>query len=165
MNIIDAIAILDKCVLNPSKGLPNEIFFYISRTTPLINIDLLIKDELGRTLLSWRDDPLAGKGWHLPGGIVRFKETLETRIKKVAETEIGTLMNFDFNPLAINQIIHKEYKNRAHFISILYKCSLSTSFVPKNKGLSNTDSGYLKWHSSCPNNLLKFQEFYKKYLL
>ena len=106
----EAIKFLDKQVLNPSAGLPDEVFFYISRMTPLVNVDLLIKDENGRTLLSWRDDLYAGKGWHVPGGIIRFKESLETRVKKVAETEIGTSVDFDPNPIAINQIILKEHK-------------------------------------------------------
>lgn len=163
MNIADAIEILDKHALNPSVGLPDEVFFYISRTTPLVNVDLLIKDEFGRTLLSWRDDQYAGKGWHLPGGIVRFKETLETRVKKVAETEIGALVDFDPTPITINQIIHKERALRGHFISILYKCSLPAAFVPENKGISNIDSGYLMWHDTCPSNLLKLHEIYRKF--
>lgn len=163
MNIVDAIEILDKQVPNPSAGLPEELFFYISRVTPMVNVDLLIKDGLERTLLSWRNDQYAGKGWHLPGGIVRFRETLETRVKKVAETEIGTSVDFDSNPIAINQIIHNK-KNRSHFISILYKCSLSATFVPENKGLSNTDPGYLLWHETCPDNLLKFHEIYREFL-
>ena len=164
MNIADAIAVLDKQVPNPSAGLPDELFYYVSRITPLVNVDLLIKDEKGRTLLAWRNDPIAGKGWHVPGGIVRFKETLEARVKKVAETEIGTSVDFNPNPLAINQIILHESEIRGHFISILYKCSLSADFVPENKGLSKADSGYLKWHHSCPNDLLKFHEIYKKFL-
>lgn len=164
MNIADAIAFLDKDVLNPSAGLPDEVFFYISRVTPLVNVDLLIKDERGRTLLSWRNDQYAGKGWHLPGGIVRFKEKLETRVKKVAETEIGTSVDFNPNPIAINQIIHNQRKIRGHFISILYKCSLTADFVPENKGISNNDAGYLMWHADCPNDLLKFHDIYRKYL-
>lgn len=163
MNIVDAIAILDQEVGNPSAGLPEELFFYISRVTPMVNVDLLIKDESGRTLLSWRNDQYAGQGWHLPGGVVRFRETLETRIKKVAETEIGTSVDFDANPIAINQIIHNK-KNRSHFISILYKCSLFAAFVPENKGLCDTDAGYLMWHTGCPSNLLKLQEIYRKFL-
>lgn len=164
MNIADAIAILNKQVPNPQAGLPDELFFYISRVTPLVNVDLLIKDEFGRTLLSWRNDQYAGEGWHLPGGIVRFRETLETRVKKVAETEIGISVDFDPNPIAINQIIRNEREIRSHFISILYKCTLSSAFVPENKGLSNTDEGYLKWHATCPDNLLKFHEIYRKFL-
>jgi colanic acid biosynthesis protein WcaH len=164
MNMIDAIKILDQQVPNPADGLPDELFYFISRVTPLVNVDLLIKDELGRTLLSWRNDQYAGQGWHLPGGIVRFKETLETRVKKAAEIEIGRAVDFDPHPIALNQIIHKTDKIRSHFISILYKCSLPSVFVPENKGLSNVDAGYLKWHTVCPDDLLKFHEIYKMFL-
>jgi colanic acid biosynthesis protein WcaH len=164
MNIADAIAILDKEVANPSAGLPDELFFFVSRVTPLVNVDLLIKDESGRTLLSWRDDRYAGKGWHLPGGIVRFRETLETRVRKVAESEIGRPVDFDPLPLAVNEIIHNEHKIRSHFVSILYRCSLPSAFIPGNKGLSEVDSGYLKWHAACPDNLLKWHTIYRKFL-
>lgn len=164
MNITEAIEIISKAVLDPKKGLPEEVFYFISSMTPMINVDLLIKDEKGRTLLSWRDDQHSGKGWHIPGGIIRFKETLETRIKKVAESEIGTEVGFDQNPLAINQIFNEEQNIRGHFISILYKCSLPSVFIPENKGLKGTDPGFLKWHETCPDNLLKFHEIYRKYM-
>ncbi len=164
MNITDAIAVISKEAANPQVGLPEEIFYFISRMTPMVNVDLLIKDEKGRTLLSWRDDKYSGKGWHIPGGIIRFKETLETRIKKVVESEIGAEVKFDPNPIAINQIINNEWDIRGHFISILYKCLLPSTFVPENKGLKETNPGYLKWHETCPDNLLKFHEIYRKYL-
>lgn len=164
MNIAEALAVINKEVVNPQAGLPEELFLYISKITPLVNVDLLIKDENGRTLLAWRDDQHCGKGWHLPGGIVRFKEPLEARVKKVAESEIGTNIDFDLIPLTINQIIYPDREIRAHFISFLYKCFLSSSFVPQNRGLSNTDNGYLKWHNCCPDNLLEVHEIYRKYI-
>lgn len=163
MNLQEVIRFLDKKITNPSAGLPEEIFLFISRTTPLINVDLLIKDEKGRTLLSWRDDQYTGKGWHIPGGIIRFKEKIETRIQKVAKTEIGTSVKFDPFPIAINQIFVKR-NIRGHFISILYKCFLSEKFILKNKGLTKKDAGYLKWHDSCPDNLLKCHNIYRKYI-
>ena len=163
MNIADAIAILDKHVSNPSAGLPDEVFYYISRTTPLVNVDLLIKDENGCTLLSWRNDQYCRQGWHLPGGIVRFKEKMVKRVEKVAETEIGTKIKFEPKPIAVNEIILKQ-KTRGHFISFLYRCYLSSSFMPKNKKLEETDAGYLKWHKSCPDNLLKTQGIYRVYI-
>lgn len=164
MNIADAIAVLDKELPDPSMGLPDEVFYYISKTTPLVNVDLLIHDENGRTLLSWRDDQYAGTGWHVPGGIVRFKETLETRVKKVAENEIGIDIDFGTNPIAVNQLIHHERDKRSHFISILYKCFLSSTFIPENKGLSHEDVGYLMWHDRCPDNLIKYHDIYRKYI-
>lgn len=164
MNLDEAITTLVKEVPNPTLGLPDPIFYYISRTTPLINVDLLIKDEDGRTLLSWRDDPYAGKGWHVPGGIVRFKETLEERISRVAEIEIGTHLHYEINPLAINQIIHPNRDIRGHFISLLYKCYLSRTFVPFTKGHSPTSSGYLTWHNHCPDDLIKVHEIYRAFM-
>lgn len=164
MNIAEAVEFLVKEVPNPSAGLPDEVFYYISRTTPLVNVDLLIKDENGRTLLAWRNDQYAGKGWHVPGGILRFKETLEERVQKVAETEIGVNISFDPTPIALNQLIHPEREIRSHFISFLYKCFLSSAFVPQNKGLSMEDKGYLMWYDFCPANLIKYHEVYRKYI-
>jgi len=164
MNIADAIEVLGKNVKKPSYGLPDEVFYYISRNTPLVNVELLIKDENQRTLLSWRDDKYCGKGWHIPGGIVRFKETLETRVKKVAETEIGTVVSFDPSPVTIKEIILHDRDIRGHFISFLYKCFLSSTFVPKNRGISHSDAGYLKWHDSCPDELLGFHDIYREYI-
>ena len=164
MNIYEAIEFLDKQIPNPSLGLPEELFLFISRTTPIVNVDLLIKDENGRVLLSWRDDQYAGTGWHIPGGIVRFKENLEKRLLKVAEAEIGAVVKFNPVPIAVNQLIHEQRNTRGHFISILYKCFLSNKYIPKNIGLSYKDPGYLMWHDSCPVNLIKMHEIYRKYI-
>ena len=164
MNIQQVIELLDKQISNPRSGLPEEVFLFISRVTPLVNVDLLIKDKLGRTLLSWRDDKYCGKGWHIPGGIVRFKEKLETRVKKVAQTEIGAPISFDPIPVAVNQIIYPKRDTRSHFVSILYKCFLPGTFKPQNKGLSLDDNGYLKWHYFCPDDLIKPHAIYKKYI-
>jgi ADP-ribose pyrophosphatase YjhB (NUDIX family) len=162
--VTEAIKVLDEHISDPSRGLTDEVFYYISRVTPLVNVDLLIKDEKGRTLLSWRHDRYSGKGWHIPGGIIRFKETWESRIRKVAEIEIGTEVGFDPKPVAINQIISCKNINRGHFISILHKCFLSGSFVPQNRGLSKKDNGYLEWHEKCPGNLIKAHKIYEAYI-
>jgi len=164
LNTDAAITTLLEAVPEPSQGLPDNVFYYISRTTPLVNVDLLIQDETGRTLLAWRDDPHAGTGWHIPGGVVRFKELLETRIKKVAEMEIGTDVQFDPEPIAIHQIILPEREIRGHFISLLYKCYLTGTFNRYAKRLTEGDAGYLAWHSHCPNDLLPIQNFYRRFM-
>ncbi len=163
MNIHQAMEFLDDQISNPSSGLPEKVFLFVSRITPLVNVDLLIKDENGQTLLSWRDDLVDGAGWHVPGGIVRFRESLETRLRKVAEAEIGTIVEFDPVPIATNQIIRSQ-NIRGHFISMLYKCFLSKTCVPKNTGLSSKDAGYLMWHDSCPKNLITVHEIYRNYI-
>jgi len=165
MNSDAAIKILEKLHCNTSSDLPYNLFSYISKITPLINVDLLIRDEKGRTLLSWRNDDFAGTGWHIPGGVIRFKETFASRIKKVAQQEIGAKIKYAPVPLTVVEMIHPTRAFRGHAISLLYNCSLSGSFVPKNKGLTKKDNGYLRWHDKCPGNLiLSHKQEYKKYI-
>ena len=126
--VTDAIDVIDADVnLHRDKpeydGLPLEIFHLCSRLTPLLNIDLLIKDENNRTLLAWRDDEFAGEGWHLPGGIVRFKETLEDRVRQVVEIEIDAPVEVDLTPLAHHEVI-LSHETRGHAYSVLYKGQL-----------------------------------------
>lgn len=162
MNINEAITLLEKQIVNPSESLPEEIFLFVSRITPLVNVDLLIKDENGRILLAWRDD-LHYCGWHIPGGILRFNEMFEKRIQKVAEMEIGMPVKFDAIPIAINQTFLDQNNTRGHFISLLYNCFLSSIHPLKNKDLKEGDSGFLKWHDSCPTDLLNVHGIYKKF--
>ena len=84
MDLKDAIRCLDKAVNNAKTGLPDELFYFVTRLTPMVNVDLLVKDSRNRTLLAWRKDTSSGAGWHVPGGIVRYKEKLEDRIKQVS---------------------------------------------------------------------------------
>ena len=53
---------------DPRRGLPDDVFLFVSRIVPLVNVDLLIQDDRSRTLLTWRDDEFFGPGWHVPGG-------------------------------------------------------------------------------------------------
>ena len=89
---------------DPRQGLPEEVFLFASRITPLINVDLLIQDDAGRTLLTWRDDEL-GQGWHIPGGIIRYKETSAERIRECARLELGAEVSFDAAPLLVLETI------------------------------------------------------------
>ena len=73
------------------------------------------------------------------------------------------MVEYDPVPIAINQIILSQ-KTRGHFISLLYKCFLSNKFIPENKELVSTDKGYLEWHNSCPENLVKVHEMYREYI-
>ena len=52
MTIQEAIKYLEGQIVDPRVGLPSEIFYFITRLTPMVNVDLLIKDEDRRSLLS-----------------------------------------------------------------------------------------------------------------
>jgi colanic acid biosynthesis protein WcaH len=163
-SIKKAVNFLDVSIPDKTVGLPDDIFYFISRITPLVNVDLLIKDKKGRTLLTWRDDEYAGKGWHIPGSIVRFKETLEDRVLKCAKQELGAVVTFDPKPISIEQFIVAELDNRAHHISFLYRCYVSDDYILNNRNKKRTDAGYIEWHERCPNDLIRVHDFYRKFI-
>ena len=165
MDIAEACRFLDSQIPDKTTGLPDEVFYFISRITPMVNTDLLIKDKKGRILLAWRDDEYCGKGWHIPGSIIRFKETFEHRIMETARKELGTTdIVYNKTPLLVHEIILPQLDNRAHFISFLYECSLKDDYSIANNGLSEDDSGYLAWHDACPDNLITMQEPYRDFI-
>lgn len=148
---------------NPSDGLPEEVFLFLSELTPLTNVDLLVKDEKGRILLAWRNDPWWGNGWHVPGGIIRVRETFDDRIQKTALAELRTNVQYSSHPLEIRQIINKEFQTRSHHITFVYDCKLPDGYELDNGALNRFDTGYLEWHDKFPEKMLKCHEFYRKY--
>lgn len=155
MNLREQIDSLERSISNPTRGLPEEIFYFISRNTPLINVDLLVKNQLGQTLLTWRADNYGPPGWHVPGGIIRYKETMADRIQAVAKSELGAEVKFEPLPLAINEIILSR-KDRGHFISLLYRCSLVKQLAEgmRCNNLANPKPDEWLWHDSCPVNII-----------
>ena len=157
--------LLSSYIEDPTKGLPEEIFHFISRITPLVNVDLLIKNKQNQTLLTWRDDGYYPPSWHIPGGIIRYKETASDRIKAVALNELGTEVAFKAEPVAVNEVILPSREIRGHFISLLYECSLT---APLDEGLEykkeSPKPGEWAWHAKCPDNLIPVHEMYRNYM-
>jgi ADP-ribose pyrophosphatase YjhB (NUDIX family) len=159
-----AMAVLELWIGNPTAGLPEEFFLFISRFTPLINVDLLIQDGSRGTLLTWRQDETYGDGWHVPGGIIRYKETAEARIHATARAELGADVEFDPQPLAIEQSIEPERRERGHFISMLYRCHLAG---PPDAAMryveGRPERGQWSWHPQCPADLIPAQARYRRF--
>ena len=157
---------LESLIKDPSEGLPEDVFLFISRITPIINVDLLVKNEQNQTLLTWRDDGYWPAGWHIPGGIIRYKETTSDRINVVAASELGARIEFKKDPLAINQVIHPSRRVRGHFISLLYECTLTSSLdedLRYGKGIPKP--GEWAWHSKCPDDIIPVHEMYREFII
>jgi ADP-ribose pyrophosphatase YjhB (NUDIX family) len=160
----DAIRLLDALAADPREGLPEELFLFVSRITPLVNVDLLIQDQARRTLLTWRSDDHYGPGWHVPGGIIRYKETAHQRIHEVARQELGASVEFDPTPLAVTESIAGE-RNRGHFISLLYRCRLKSALDPGLQAAGDPPApGSWQWHASAPADLLEAHDIYRRFL-
>lgn len=159
------ISALERYILDPTQGLPEPVFAFISRMTPLLNVDLLIKNQDNATLLTWRKDGLTAPGWHIPGGIVRFKETMLERVAQVAKKELGVAVSCQDAVIAINEIIHPVRSFRGHFVSFLYKCQLKGVLSEKTmyRGGEPQD-GQWEWHEQCPEELLSVHTIYRDFL-
>jgi ADP-ribose pyrophosphatase YjhB (NUDIX family) len=145
--------------------LPEDLFLLISRLIPMVNVDLLIEDSHGHTLLTWRDDAIYGAGWHLPGGVIRFRETAANRVREVARTELGTDVTFEPTPLWVAEIVHPTRDTRGHAVALLYRCQLAGEPRRdlKYRG-GHPVVGAWKWHAHCPPDLLPFHRAYERFL-
>lgn len=151
-----------ECIENPMEGLPEEIFLFATQITPMINVDLLVRDKKGRILLSWRDDELCGTGWHVPGGIIRYKEKIGHRIEQVALKELGCKIKYSREPIEIKELICNK-SARAHFITLIYDCEVVGELNTENQKYQCDEVGYLAWHEVFPENMIDVHYFYKKY--
>ena len=161
----EALALLKAWAPEPGTGLPYDLFLFISRLVPMVNVDLLISDEQGRLLLTWRDDEIHGTGWHVPGGMIRFKETAADRIRATALDELGAEVTFDETPI-VEQIIHPVRQTRGHHVSLLYRCRLVSgpSEAGRFKG-GEPIRGQWAWHATYPGNMIAAHRCYRKYFV
>ena len=144
--------------VDPTEGLPEELFIFSTTLAPIVNIDLFITNENHEILLAWRDDIYHGKGWHIPGGCVRLRERLETRVIKTDEKELGVPIDYNPDPIAVREIMEPEIRpllsnqlERCHNVSFLYEGSVKAGYaVPEI-----VDGVELRWFDSLPDDLLK----------
>ena len=150
-----AIDAIDSLWPDARQGLPEPLFLLVSRMTPLVNVDLLIVNESGEKLLTWRHDQFYGPGWHIPGGIVRFKETMAERLAKVARREIGCGVEVVGECLRVSEIQCVGRDVRGHFVSHLFKCRLIGQANPAlEAGDVNPRHGQWAWFKEAPPELI-----------
>ena len=153
--------VMDEEGIDPTKGLPKELFHFATTLIPCANIDLFVTRG-SQLLLTWRNDEFYGQGWHIPGGCLRMRETLDKRIQETAMIEIGTKVLYDPDSFITREVMIKEerpwLKNqlvRSHNISMLFDCHLPDGFDVRNSSSDEHKVGYLKWFDHSPDDLLK----------
>jgi ADP-ribose pyrophosphatase YjhB (NUDIX family) len=150
-----------KQVADPSRGLPDPVFRFVLQVTPMINVDLLVRNEKGEHLLSWREDAY-DKGWHVPGGIIRFNEPIPARIAAVAREELTASVSHADQPQHMHQFFHR----RGHFISLLFLCRLASPV--SDPALLHTGGtprhGQLRWIAGVPRDIYKVHSAYADWL-
>lgn len=75
--------------------LSTEDFTKLVEISPLISIDLLVKDLQGRYLLGKRLNEPAKGDWFVPGGRVFKNETVSSAFLRIAEKELGVTIDIE----------------------------------------------------------------------
>lgn len=66
-----------------------EDFRSAVRLSPLVSIDLIVRDAAGHVLLGWRNNRPAQHCWFVPGGRICKDETLDAAFRRIAGGELG----------------------------------------------------------------------------
>lgn len=155
--------------IRPEKGLGEELFLFASTLIPTVNVDLLVTNERRQILLAWRDDPHCGSGWHVPGGCLRLKERLETRIHKTAMAELGTDILFRPEPVGLFEIFFNDRRpgladqnERVHTVTLAYACWLAEGASIAPERMRKGTDGCLQWFDCLPDDLLPIQSCYRE---
>ncbi len=140
--------------------LPWPLFRFITEVTATPNVDLLVHDEGRGVLLAWRDDAF-GRGWHVPGSIIRHREEVAHRIEACAEDEFGCGVRCSSGPIAVVQI----FDDRGHSVSLCYRAMLLGR--PTRRVLGEGEAaaaGDLRWFRKAPEDLYPSHRVYREVL-
>jgi ADP-ribose pyrophosphatase YjhB (NUDIX family) len=163
MHLDEHIDAIESAVADARSGLPEEVFHLVTRLTPMANVDLLIRNERREILLTWRDDETY-RGWHIPGGIIRYKERMADRVAEVARLELGAIVTIKGEPVAVNEIIHASRRVRGHFIAFLFECDLAGEPDERLRHDGGPPAqGQWAWHGAFPPDMIDSHEMYRRF--
>lgn len=116
----------------------------------VVNVDILVRNkEKTKVLLVWRDDEVFGKGWHVPGRVIRFGKTIEDALRDCAEIELGVRIDEEFRLVEVKQTIGSEHSSgeRGSGINLLYETFIDEASYPNRPD-------EIEWFSTVPEQVL-----------
>ncbi len=144
----------------PGALLPGPLFRFVTEVMATPNVDLLVRDPAKGTLLAWRDDPF-GRGWHVPGSIIRHREEIAHRIAACARDELGCDVTTGDGPVAIVQI----FDDRGHSLSLCFAATLAGTPARRILAAGDTPArGDLRWFAAPPPDLYPSHVAYRDLL-
>ncbi|MBT81107.1 MAG: GDP-mannose mannosyl hydrolase [Alteromonadaceae bacterium] len=69
--------------------LPDDTFRTVVDSTPLVSIDLIVKNSEGQVLLGKRNNKPAKDFWFVPGGRIQKNETMSDAFTRLCKEELG----------------------------------------------------------------------------
>jgi colanic acid biosynthesis protein WcaH len=115
--------------------LGQEEFLEIVRRTPLVSIDLIVRDEGGNVLVGWRKNRPAKDRWFVPGGRIRKDERIADAFRRITQKELGVEIKVeDATFLGVFEHLYEDNYGGlpgfgTHYIVHAYEISLSARDV------------------------------------
>ncbi|PTQ89767.1 GDP-mannose mannosyl hydrolase [Agitococcus lubricus] len=116
-----------------SQLLAKDAFLTVVRDTPLVSIDLVVKDAEGKILLGYRKNSPAKGYWFVPGGRICKNETLDQAFARITLTELGIALKRETAILLglYDHIYTDNFANvegiGTHYVVMAYAVELSTA--------------------------------------
>lgn len=115
--------------------LNDEDFQTIIQNTPLVSIDLIIKNDQGLILLGKRNNRPAQGYWFVPGGRIRKNERLADAFIRLTLTELGQTFLIDeasflgtFEHLYVDSVFGSQ--SSTHYVVLAYEFSMNHTLEP-----------------------------------
>lgn len=127
--------------------LSSEPFLNIVKFTPLVSIDLIIRDDSGLVLLGKRTNRPAQGYWFVPGGRILKNENFDQAIRRISQTEIG--QTFTRQQAAFCGVFEHFYRDNfaaspgidTHYVVLAYQVFLNVSAAI----MADPQHSELKW--------------------
>lgn len=137
--------------------LDKETFSTVIANTPLISIDLIVRDSDDKVLLGQRLNKPAQNSWFVPGGRVFKDESIEKAFRRITEDELGVL--YDIKSASFKGIYQHFYDDNVfgddfstHYIVMAFELRLT------NTPMTNEQHEKYLWFSE--DELLKSDDVY-----
>lgn len=126
--------------------LPDQVFKTVIQSTPLISIDLVVRNEKNEVLLGKRLNAPAKGFWFVPGGRIQKNETLDNAFKRLINEELG--LNLDIKRLETKFLgIYEHFYDEnvfdelisTHYIVLGYELKINENFLQHTPKLQHKD--------------------------
>lgn len=118
---------------NHKKMLSDTEFAEVIKNTPLVSIDLIIKNREGKILLGRRNNEPAKNYWFVPGGRIYKNETISQAFKRISKNELN--IDIDFKDARLigpfdhiyttNMFNNSEFGT--HYVALAYEITIKSS--------------------------------------
>ena len=126
--------------------LSDEDYKFVYDRVPRYCVDLMVQDSEGALLLTRRDIPPFEGLWHLPGGGLRFGESIEEAIKRIAEKELGVEVEIIEIAGTINNFPDNNPGDQPrHSMSVVYKVK-----IPEGEATNASEASDIRFFKELP---------------